>query len=253
MTLRGIAVAIIAIVVAVAMDSMATGTSYVSSATSGPRSLNVKTYERGASVTISVEVTDGQPTAYLVQDFWHAAQAGEGCENESPVLVRCPFNKRNVWVTLDGRRSHLRLFGDLRTHVRGTDGSGVLGGEGEDFITTNNGLASGLRGRDVLTGAGGDDLLLGGGNADRLLAGAGSDDMDGGSGRDILAAGLGEDYVIGGAAADIVRAGAGDDEVVANDNFRDKLIDCGPGDDDRAAVDRHLDRNVRGCETVYFR
>lgn len=233
MTLRGITIVLIAIVAAIAMDSMATGTSYVSSAMSGPRSLNVKTYERGASVTITVEPANGEPSAYFVQDFWHAAYAGEGCENESPVLVRCPFNKRNVWVTLDGRRSMLRLFGDLRTHVTASDGAIVLGGDGEDSVEVASGWVDGLRGRDRLKGGNSHDRLRGGGNADRILSSPGPDAIDGGSGRDIL---------IGG---------PGDDEVNALDGHADRFVDCGPGYD-VAIVDRLLDREIEGCEKVRF-
>ena len=77
---RGITIVLTAIVAVIAMNSLAAGTSFVTSATSGPRSLSVKAYEKWASVTITVEVTDGEPSAYFVQDYRHAANAGEGCE-----------------------------------------------------------------------------------------------------------------------------------------------------------------------------
>lgn len=251
MVRRAITVVLIALVAVVAMDSLAGGTSFVTSATSGPRSLNVKTYKRGASVTIWTEVTDGAPSAYLVQDYWTGAYAGEGCENESPVLVRCPYNKPNVWVTLDGRRSMLRLFGDLRTRVTASDGAIVLGGDGEDSVAISSGWADGLRGRDVLKGGGAHDLLRGGGNADRILSSAGPDAIDGGSGRDTLIGGPGQDSVVGGSKGDVMRSGAGDDEVTAMDGHADRLVDCGPGHD-VAIVDRLLDGNIKGCEKVRF-
>lgn len=98
----------------------------------------------------------------------------------------------------------------------------VLGGDGNDQITTGSGddTLDGGAGNDILDAGPGDDILLGGEGDDTLLGGSGNDRLDGAAGVDQIDGDLGDDRVTGGQGGDQIDAGAGNDHV-----------DGGPGDD----------------------
>jgi Ca2+-binding RTX toxin-like protein len=101
-----------------------------------------------------------------------------------------------VTVTLDGIENdgstgeHDRLLGDI---------GGIIGGSGNDFLTSraDGGDLSGGPGNDTLTGMTGADNLHGDDGDDLLDAGAGSDGLDGGAGSDTLIGAGGDDYLYG--------------------------------------------------------
>ena len=126
-------------------------------------------------------------------------------------------------------------------------------------------LLRGLGRADRLTGLAGDDCLFGGAGADRLAGGPGSDRLYGGSGSDRLGGDAGDDRLSGGTGRDRISAGAGNDSVnpgtesdrIATGSGNDRVaarggrrdtVDCGPGRNDVAVVDRR-DR-LRRCERV---
>lgn len=98
----------------------------------------------------------------------------------------------------------------------------VLGGDGNDTLTTGSGndTLDGGPGNDTLDAGAGDDALLGGDGDDTLLGGSGNDRIDGGNGVDQIDGDLGDDRITGGQGGDQIDAGAGNDHV-----------DGGPGDD----------------------
>lgn len=105
---------------------------------------------------------------------------------------------------------------------------------------------------DTIRGGGADDPLLSGGEGDdTLTGGGGSDTLDGGAGDDIVAGHAGNDTVTGGPGSDLMRGNEGTDVLLARDDTRDELIDCGGGLD-RAEVDLQDPETglKRGCEVV---
>ena len=87
-------------------------------------------------------------------------------------------------------------------------------------------------GFDDMSGSGGDEKVYGGGDNDYLTGGEGADLIDGGSGTDFLGGGINSD------------------RIRAVDGHRDARIDCGPGSEDVARIDRKIDPRPWGCERV---
>jgi Ca2+-binding RTX toxin-like protein len=87
-------------------------------------------------------------------------------------------------------------------------------------------------GFDYLSGSGGDEKIYGGGDNDYLSGDVGADLVDGGHGNDTLAGGINSD------------------RIRAVDGERDSRIDCGPGSNDVAWIDRKIDDRPWGCERV---
>jgi Ca2+-binding RTX toxin-like protein len=115
--------------------------------------------------------------------------------------------------------------------VTGTSGDDTLTGTGtRDFIygRAGNDSLAGLAGSDFLFGGAGNDSLSGDDGRDFGFGGAGDDSLDGGNGPDLLYAGFGTDTLEGGAGNDQLYASADDGKV--------DVVDCGPGDDDRASI-----------------
>lgn len=115
--------------------------------------------------------------------------------------------------------------------VNGTTGDDTLTGtDRRDFIYAKAGddSLSGLAGSDFLFGAAGNDSISGDDGRDFGFGGPGNDSLDGGNGPDTLYAGRGTDTVEGGAGNDRLYAAADDGNV--------DVVDCGPGDDDRAFI-----------------
>lgn len=108
----------------------------------------------------------------------------------------------------------------------------VLGGAGNDTITTNgtrNDTIDGGDGNDTLSAGGGDDALYGGNGDDVLNGGAANDELYGETGNDTLNGGSGDDYMEGGDDDDVLNGGGGNDELhggTGNDS-----LNGGGGDD----------------------
>jgi Ca2+-binding RTX toxin-like protein len=117
----------------------------------------------------------------------------------------------------------------------GTD-IGAAGADGDDTIRALDPVvlrAVGGRGADGLSGNASNDYLNGVGRSDVLKGRAGKDRLFAGPGRDL------------------VYGGGGNDFLWALDDDRDRVIDCGRGND-RAFIDRHLDPEPIRCEHVHF-
>jgi Ca2+-binding RTX toxin-like protein len=107
----------------------------------------------------------------------------------------------------------------------------------------------GTKGKDEITGTALNDLIIGLAGHDLLDGAAGNDCVKGNAGEDTVRGGGGDDFVRGGDGADIHQGGNGNDKLnSAKDGVRD-VVNCGPGDDDRAWVDE-LDHVKEGCEKV---
>jgi Ca2+-binding RTX toxin-like protein len=115
--------------------------------------------------------------------------------------------------------------------------------------------AGGGPGSDVLRGGPSDDRLLGGLGRDVVAGGAGTDWLSGGPGSDgligfegddTLFAGRGNDLLLGQKGRDRMSGGRGNDVLLAGDGFRERTINCGPGGQQRALMDRR-DPRPRGC------
>jgi Ca2+-binding RTX toxin-like protein len=95
------------------------------------------------------------------------------------------------------------------------------------------------------------DLKAGQG-ADKLLAGPGGDRIYGGEGPDTLTGRAGPDRLFAGRGRDRLIGGNGSDRLHADDDDRDRAINCGLGDD-VVFVDRGEDPKLIRCERVRFR
>jgi hypothetical protein len=131
--------------------------------------------------------------------------------------------------------------------IHGDDGDDlVCGGQGNDRIESDVGIALDY-GDDVYLGGAGDDKLAGGfpsfdfGGNDKLVGGAGNDRIRGNGGRDRVSGGQGrdrlsgdnaKDRIAGGTGKDILRGGKGDD-VLKGGKGQDVCI--GGGGEDRAS------------------
>ena len=133
-----------------------------------------------------------------------------------------------------------------RTELEGGDGADTLsilrypfggtiyGGAGPDTIrnVTKHGLVHGSNGDDLIFGSDGPQALWGEGGDDTLRGLDGDDYLFGNRGADVFLPGQGNDSVAGG---------HGPDTIFARDGQRDSLSG-GPGKEDRARVDRGLDK-----------
>jgi Ca2+-binding RTX toxin-like protein len=118
----------------------------------------------------------------------------------------------------------------------------------------------------------GDDAIYGGRGFDEMYGNGGDDYMNAGSGDAIISGGYGNDYLVGGRDGAGLYGNAGDDYLVVgpyrraalravlwgysgNDrieaaNGQRDLINCGPGDKDRASVDKNEVAKAKNCEFV---
>jgi Ca2+-binding RTX toxin-like protein len=133
---------------------------------------------------------------------------------------------------------------------------------GCDPVDTMNVTCDTPYGMDVSAGLGGGDDALsvidpmtlrasGGGGADRLTGSSLADYLRGGQGPDRVSGGQGDDQLFPFRGRDAVYGGPGNDFLWLHNGDRDRVIDCGPGND-RAYVDRANDPDPLGCEHVRF-
>ena len=124
--------------------------------------------------------------------------------------------------------------GDTLSILRHPFGGCIFGGGGPDTI--RNEAKNGL-----VHGANGDDLIFGGDGPQALWGEGGDDTLRGLDGDDFLLGNRGADIFLPGPGNDSVAGGHGPDTIFARDGQRDSLSG-GPGKEDRARVDRELDK-----------
>lgn len=191
--------------------------------------------------------------------------AGDGCTQDSAVLVSCA-DVDGMQLTLDDGSDKLTVDpsvtypvganlgegDDVATLATPASGSNEIdAGDGDDTVTGAAGRDRlfGEGGADTLTGAGGDDDLYGertscgctggddtldgGAGFDRLLGGDGDDSLDGGADNDSLNGGTGADDLSGGTGNDLVDLGSatGPTRVRGGDGGSDGQIDVDPDAD----------------------
>jgi hypothetical protein len=167
------------------------------------------------------------PTGFATYEIFDAAsplQAGAGCANLSPELVRCFGFALNVQVNGGPGDDLIGAWNDLGVPVA------LDGGAGDD------GLAGGPR-NDALDGGVGDDSLSGGPGDDRGEAAEGSDYAEGGPGADTLLGAAGDDIIVGGPGGGDVLLGESDRDLLVGGRGADQLqgrddVGTGTGDDD---------------------
>jgi Ca2+-binding RTX toxin-like protein len=98
-------------------------------------------------------------------------------------------------------------------------------------------------------GANEEPTCAGGGTLDHLT---GIEDLEGSEGNDVLYGDEGDNQLLGHRGEDTYRALGGDDTIFANSGTRDRVIDCGAGEDDSAIIDLAAigDPAPIGCEHV---
>jgi Ca2+-binding RTX toxin-like protein len=88
----------------------------------------------------------------------------------------------------------------------------------------------------------------GGGGNDKLYGDDGDNTLNGGGGNDkVVDAPDPLALVTGG--KDTLIGGGGNDRLESDDGVKDKTINCGPGNKDRATIDKN-DPKPKGCEKV---
>lgn len=102
----------------------------------------------------------------------------------------------------------------------------------------------------VMIGAPVDGKLHGGKGLDYLIGSGGDEEIYGGRDNDYLDGGEGADLIDGGPGADFLGGGINSDKIRADDGEHDARIDCGPGSEDVARIDRKIDPRPWGCERV---
>jgi hypothetical protein len=208
-----------------------------------PADMVVLTAARGETnhVAITEAVVSSGQTRYLVRDALAPVVAGTGCErvDEPPpaAAVVCTAGAIGPQQLGDGDD----WISSPRGWASGGDGDDVMtvsfgdadGGEGDDVLLVDTGAADGEEGDDVLIGGRG----AGGSGDDRLIVASGL----GESGEDILSCfphrtsgcylggGAGDDVLIGDTGRDRL-FGAGGRDLVRG-GARDDVLDGGVGND----------------------
>jgi Ca2+-binding RTX toxin-like protein len=191
-------------------------------------------------VAITEAVVSAGQTRYLVRDKLAPVAAGAGCErvDEPPAAAA---------VVCTAGAIGPQQLGDGDDWIA-SPGGWASGGDGDDVMTVNFGHADGGEGKDVLLvdtgeadGEEGDDVLIGGRGAggsgdDRLMVGSGRGD----SGDDIMSC-FPQDsgcYLNGGAGDDVLTGGTGIDRLfgergrdLVDGGARDDVLDGGEGND----------------------
>lgn len=148
------------------------------------------------------------------------------------------------------------LGSDLFLSVEVCEGATIAGGATAGSDRDNSSwarLGNGGVAADLLTGqvgrvGAGETLICPGGTPDHM---EGIEDLEGSEGSDLLIGDEGVNQILGHHGEDTYRALGGDDSIFANSGTRDRVIDCGEGNDsaviDLAAVG---DPAPIGCERV---
>lgn len=178
----------------------------------GPGSMTISGGPAANRLILSMEQGTG---SYLVSDA-AGIVPGNDCETIDAHQIRCA---RHTSAALPDRFGASLGDGDDQFAIEMFGRGGEInGGEGDDTIRSaeHRNVVLGDDGQDRLVGRGGNDGLIGGHGRDSLYGGRGNDRLD------------------------------------ARQRDRDRVVDCGRGND-VALLDRRLDPKPRGCETVLYR
>lgn len=170
--------------------------------------LTVSRVFTGKRAVSQYQITEQGPDATLTP--------GDGCTDAgAPNQVFCP-TEGTTSVSVNTLDLADRVF--IQT-IGITPIVTVLAGTGKDEVQGGDNTAETIR------GGRGDDVLAAGGSLD-------TDPLD---------------VLVGGAGRDTLSGQGGPDKLKAKDGERDKLIDCGDGDDPEARRDRGLDPRPVSC------
>jgi hypothetical protein len=209
--------------------------------------LQIQGLPGGEGSNISVRYRTPEEAGFLGLSARFEVVDEQGALGEPPLCV----NIDRLTVTCDARPVTLigadlsdgddRLFIDHGPHneVPAFYPTSAGGGPGSDVL--RGGPAA-----DRLFGELGRDVVAGGAGMDFLSGGPGSDGLIGFEGNDVLLGGRGNDALFGQKGRDRISGGRGNDILFAGDGFRERTINCGPGGQERAVVDRR-DPRPRGC------
>ena len=181
----------------------------------------------GTVATVSVTV-DALPPGVTIRDGELFVSGSEDSDNI--VIRRQGTSGLRVTTLIDGQMESKVYTGitAIRIHVRGGDDRvsiartlalpvTVVGGEGNDFITTAGG-------QDVVYG----DAIDGSGDGDdTIFTGAGNDFVSAGNGDNVIDAGHGANTVNAASGANSITSGAGVDTIVVGDGVN--FIQAGHG------------------------
>jgi Ca2+-binding RTX toxin-like protein len=179
-------------------------------------------------------------TVTVGDDLANDGEAGEGDFVSSEIIGVFGGGGNDDLTILNssGVQERTELIGgdgsDSLSILRYPFGGSIFGGVGPDTIhnEAKHGLLHGANGDDLIFGGEGNQALEGEGGDDTLRGLGGDDYLFGNRGADIFLPGPGRDHVAGG---------HGPDTIFARDGQRDSLSG-GPGKEDRARVDRGLDK-----------
>jgi RTX calcium-binding nonapeptide repeat (4 copies) len=209
--------------------------------------LQVQGLPGGEGSNIDVRYRTPEEAGFLGQSARFEVVDEQGALGEPPLCV----NLDRLTVTCDARPVTLigadlsdgddRLFIDHGPHDEVPAQYPIYagGGPGSDVLR-------GARSGDRLLGGLGRDVVAGGAGNDFVSGGPGSDGLIGFEGDDILLGGTGNDALLGMKGRDRMSGGRGNDVLLAGDGFRERTIDCGPGGQQRALLDRR-DPRPRRC------
>jgi Ca2+-binding RTX toxin-like protein len=154
-------------------------------------------YSADMDLTVSNSSLQGN-TTFVLSSIERAELIGGDSDN---VLVASSFTGT---VSLDGRGGNDQLFGGL-------GGNGLSGGDGNDVLHAETGLAAGLG------GGAGVDRLYGSAFDDIIDGGAGDGYIEGGDGNDLISGGDANDTIYGGDGTDTIAGNGGNDYIDAGD------------------------------------
>ena len=123
--------------------------------------------------------------------------ASNGKDEDGPYFYTIPAHS-DFLVTSTNMSTHKLYFAEHGTDFKQVD----VKAAGSQIFTSDQLVASGVDGNDVLSGGNGDDTIRGYGGHDILHGDAGNDALDGGTGNDLLDGGVGADKLIGGDGID---------------------------------------------------
>jgi Ca2+-binding RTX toxin-like protein len=157
-------------------------------------------YQASPGEANDVTVTQTSPTSVTIVDSGATIAPSTGCTGGGSTVTCSDVDGINsVYLYLDD--------GDDSAVVDVAKTSGVIGGDGDDTLTSVQGSAQ-------LYGQAGDDTLTGSAAVDYLDTGAGVDIASAGAGNDTVAtSGTGDHTVNLGPGDDTANIGAGDDDV----------------------------------------
>jgi Ca2+-binding RTX toxin-like protein len=194
----------------------------------------------GGAALVDYHSRTSPVTVTIGDDLPNDGEAGEGDNVSSEITDVDGGQGNDTLIVLDSAavQQHTRLEGgdgsDSLSILRYPFGGSIFGGVGPDTIhnEAKHGLVHGANGDDLIFGGDGNQALEGEGGDDTLRGLGGDDYLFGNRGADIFLPGPGRDHVAGG---------HGPDTIFARDGQRDSLSG-GPGKEDRARVDRGLDK-----------